>query len=341
MRFTEKPKWKVIMVTAICLIGLLAVIGGSFAAYTNSQAFQRGVARNRDNETVRFTSNYLQSCANETSPESYSGRTALFSEDQKENTSLTIDLYVYNYANGNVNLISQKDIIYDLTITFSKGNGTGYEVTNSDGEALTKTSSSEANTVVYEMKNKTLVGRSANFHKYTITFPGSDLDKLNITATAIPQNISVTNNQILAAVIVPCTGSSTKTFSYEGKFVYEATAQPKDYSGFNYEVSISSGVADATISWDPDLVEIDKFFLLNMKVAEDAISEILQQGSFTFTMNQAEGKGDYLIPFYIKDKDTINEKSWADMQGTQEKPESGVVRFKAVQKTQTTEDTGN
>ena len=46
MRFTDRPKWKRTVLAVICLIGLLAVAGGSFAAYT-SQAFQRGVAMKR------------------------------------------------------------------------------------------------------------------------------------------------------------------------------------------------------------------------------------------------------------------------------------------------------
>ena len=46
MRFTDRPKWKRTVLAVICLIGLLAVAGGSFAAYT-SQAFQRGVAKQR------------------------------------------------------------------------------------------------------------------------------------------------------------------------------------------------------------------------------------------------------------------------------------------------------
>lgn len=330
----KKTKLKNILLVLLVLVGLGAAVGGSFAAYT-SQAYQRGVARNRDNEVVRFASDYLQSCAGTiTDAMQYPGRTKLYSEDQKGTDFLSFDFSIYNYASGNENLVSQKDITYDLVIIFSEGGGSGYSVSSADGANF----ASEANTK-YTLFGRTLIGRSAKEHKYTVTFPGSDLDKVKITITAIPTNLSVTNNQMLAAVIAPCTGSSTKTFSYEGKFIYEASTTPENYSGFNYEVSISSGEAIATITWNKKLVEIDKFFLKNMGKSEDEIKQILSDESFTFTMNQAEGTGDYLIPFYIKDKGAIKTKSWADMQGTTDNP--GVVSFVAVQKTQTTEDTGN
>ena len=329
MKFTDRPKWKRIVLAVICLIGLLAAAGGSFAAYT-SQAFQRGVARNRDTETIRFTSNYMQSCAQNTAAASYAGRTVLFGESEKNNTSLDIDLYVYNYANGNTNLVSQKDITYNLTVTFrgGSGNSSSYTVRESDETAQAGTNTaadeSEANAVTYTISNKTLTGRAPNFHKYTLTFPGSDLDKLKITATAIPTNVAVTNNQILAAVIAPCTGSTTQTFSYEGKFIDESSSTtPAEYMGFNYEVSISSGTATATLKWDSSIVEIDKFFLENNKLTAASSTE---NGTnwleVTFPMDQSSGTGDYLIPFYIADKNKIP-ASWAGMKN--------VITFKAEQ----------
>ena len=62
--------------------------------------------------------------------------TVLFSADDKNNTSLTLDLYVYNYANGNTSLISQRDITYDLAISFSGGAGNGYTVAPEGGSTL-------------------------------------------------------------------------------------------------------------------------------------------------------------------------------------------------------------
>ena len=284
----------------ICAIALLTLAGGSYAAYT-SQAFQRGVARNRDSETVRFTSNYLQSCASGTAETLYVGKTKLFSKDQSTAKSLTVDIEIYNYANGNTSLVNQKDITYNLEIKLSGGGGTGYSISPEASVSGT----------TYTFTNQTLTGRNANSKKYTITFPGSDLDKLKITATATPTNPSTTNNQILAAVIAPCTSSTTQTFRAEGKYLDESTStKPAEYAGFNYEISITSGKATATLKWKSDIVEIDKFFLEKIGKEKSDIKSSTDENkiaynTLTFEMDQPNGTGDYLIPFYIKNKTTI------------------------------------
>ena len=315
MRFTDRPKWKRIILAVICLIGLLAVAGGSFAAYT-SQAFQRGVARNRDNETVRFTSNYLQSCGNNTGKDSYATRNISFTEAQKNESELTFELDIRNYINENANLVNQRDITYDLTISFSNGGADSYTVVDEDAKK------SYANAKEYVISAKTLTGRGAKSHTYTIKFPGSDLDKLKITVTAVPQNLSVTNSQILAAVISPCVGTTADTFSYEGKFVYDASATPTAYDGFNYEISISSGEAEAVLEWNPAVLEIDKFFLSNN---EFSVSSENGRNKINLIMNRAGGTGDYLIPFYIKDRSYITQHdNWSSM--------NSLITFEATQK---------
>lgn len=298
-RQTEMEK---IVIAVVCIAALLAAVSSSYAAYT-SQAYKRGVARNRDNETVRFTSNYLQSCAEETQPSEYAGRTILFEESEKEKDTLTINLDIYNYANGNLNLVSQKDITYNLQVSFSGGDGNGYRVTYENGSATTTDS------VTYTINNRTLTGRTANQHHYVLSFPGKELDRLKITVKATPVPVSVNNGQILAAVIAPCTGSSINAFSFEGKYTDESeSTTPQDYSGFNYEISISSGSATATLKWESDVLEVDQFFIT--KIAGSIIKQA--DGSLTFTMDQPNGTGDYLIPFYIKDKSKVPD-NWAGM----------------------------
>lgn len=304
MKFTEKPKKKVLLLAGLGFFALLALIGGSYAAYSR-QAYQRGVARNRDGETVCFTSNYLQSC--ESKSTNYAGRTILFSQKEKDDGgTLSIPLYIYNYANKNAQMVSQKDITYNLTITFDGGTGTGYNVESKSDETV------ERSGTTYTVKNRTLIGRSARSHEYTITIPAADIDKVKITVTAVPDNLSVTNYQILAAVLAPCTGAATNTFTYKGDFI-DKSASPTEYSGFNYEISISSGAATGTLTWDSKAVEIDTYFLKNLRKTEQEISEILKKGSLTISMDQSNGSGDYLIPFYIKDKSEIPD-SWETME---------------------------
>lgn len=321
MKFSNRLKWKRILLIFVCLFALSAVVRGSYAAYT-SQAFQRGVARHGNTEKIRFTSNYLQNCANGTESANYSGRTILYAKESKQpGVTISFDIYIYNYANGNTDLTSEREITYDLTIIFSEGNGTGYSVESADQNAFTL----DANNT-YTLKGQTLASRSPDSHKYTLKFPGEDIDKLKITVTAVPTNLSITNNQILAAIIAPCTGATTNEFHAEGKYVDENMGNPTDYAGFNYEISISSGIANATLSWKKDTVEIDKFFLQNLGKNPDEIANILSSGKLEFQMNQSTGNGDYLIPFYIKDKNEIPD-TWDEM------VDNKIIQFSAEETT--------
>ena len=307
MKITQKPKWKMILIAALCLIGILALAGGSLSIY-NNQAVQRGVARNKDNESARFSSDYLQACANGT--ETYPSRTITFSSDTTGDQ--IFDIHVYNYANGNENLVSQKDITYTMTIRFEGGTQGSYTVTYGKDQSMTTDQN-----LTCTVSNMTLTGRTPQQHTYSITIPAADLDKVKITATAVPSSVAVTNNQILAAVIVPCTGTSEETFSYKGVFTDASEGSPQDYDGFNYEVSISGGRATATLTWKNDIVEIDQFFL--KKLSDPTLSE----GKLIFTMDQSAGTSDYLIPFYIKNKNNIP-AGWPGM--------NSIITFKAEQK---------
>lgn len=292
MKITNRPKKKVLLMALLGLTGSLALLGGSYAAYTNL-AYQRGVVRNGESETIRFTSNYLQTCAAGTGEINYPGRTVLFSDKEKKQETVDIDLEIYNYVSG-TKLISEKDITYTLNITLTGNTQNRYKINNTE---ITDNS--------YSLSDEFLAGREANSKKYTLTIPGEDIDKVQIIVTAIPDSslTSVTNGRFLAAVLAPCTGSATNTFTSQGEFI-DQLASPTEYSGFNYEISISTGTATGTLIWDEDL-EIDTYFLKNLGKSDEEIAAILEKGSLQIPMNQSKGTGDYLIPFYIKNKGNI------------------------------------
>ena len=315
MNLSEKPNKKRTAVMGICLVGVLLLVIATYAAYTR-QAYQRGTARNRDTEIVSFTSNYLQLYTTRTSGNAYVAKNIVYGTDEKKKGSVSFDIHVYNYANGNTSLVSQKDITYTMKIEFKNGAGKGYKV-ESD-----KASIPLNNNNVCEIK-KTLIGRTANEDVFTVTFPGNDIDTLQITTTAIPDKVALTNNQFLAATLVPCTTASKVTFRAEGIFLDKAEGTPMQYDGFNYGISISSGAADAVLTWNPAVLEIDKFFvekLQNLITIKD-----LANGKLEFTMNQSNGTGNFLISFYIKDKSQIPE-NWSDMEK--------MIQFTATQKAQ-------
>lgn len=316
MNLSEKPNKKRTAVMGICLVGVLLLVIATYAAYTR-QAYQRGTARNRDTEIVSFTSNYLQLYTKGTSGNAYVAKNIVYGTDEKKKKSVSFDIHIYNYANGNTSLVSQKDITYTMRIEFKNGAGNGYKV-ESDTTSITPDNN------VCEIK-KTLIGRTANENVFTVTFPGNEIDTLQITATAIPDKVALTNNQFLAATLVPCTTASKVTFRAEGIFLDKAEGKPEQYDGFNYGISISSGAADAVLTWNPDVVEIDKFFVEKLDTQQLITKNDLANGKLEFKMDQSNGTGDFLISFYIKDKSQIPE-NWSDMEK--------MIQFTATQKTQ-------
>ena len=297
--FNKKTKIK-LAVMLVCAVLAAGVIGGTLAAY-NRQAYARGVAANIESETVRFTSNYLQNC--ESKSTAYPGRTVLFSENDKKENTLSIDVSIYNYANNNTEFANQSDIKYTLTVTFSGGSGTYYlwKYGTADNEKITLPKEDGSYTA---SMTSTLLGRSAHSDTYRITFPASELNQVKITAVAEPENYSATGNQLLAAVLAPGTAAAVAEFSAKGNFVYENGTQPRKYNGYNYEISISSGTANAVLTWDNTALEIDPFFL---KKVEEATIEDAGNGKkqLKFKMDQPNGTGDFMIPFYIVDKEKI------------------------------------
>ena len=158
-----------------------------------------------------------------------------------------------------------------------------------------------------------MIGRTANENVFTVTFPGNEIDTLQIMATAIPEKAALTNNQSLAATLVPCTTASKVTFRAEGIFLDKSEGTPMQYDGFNYGISISSGAADAVLTWNAAVLEIDKFFVEKLEQKNLITSKDLAKGELKFTMDQSNGTGDFLISFYIKDKSKIPE-NWSDME---------------------------
>ena len=317
MNLSEKPNKKRTAVVGISLVGVLLLVIATYAAYTR-QAYQRGTARSRDTEIVSFTSNYLQLYTKGTSGNAYVAKNIVYGTDEKKKESVSFDIHVYNYANGNTSLVSQKDITYTMKIAFKNGAGKGYKV-ESD-----KTPITPDNNNVYEIK-KTLIGRTANEDVFTVTFPGNDIDTLQITATAIPEKAALTNNQYLAATLVPCTTASKVTFRAEGIFLDKSEGTPVQYDGFNYGISISSGAAAAVLTWNPNVLEIDKFFVEKLEQKNLIKNEDLANGKLEFKMDQSNGTGDFLISFYIKDKSQIPD-NWSDMEK--------MIQFTATQKAQ-------
>jgi len=312
MKLTDRPSHKNLIVLIAVIACAVLVVGVTFAAYT-SQGHMRGVARNRDNESMRFASNYLKGCTKTAADQGeYTGKVILYSNESADADELTIDIYVYNYVAGNMKLVNENDITYDMMIKLSGGTKTEYSVKLEDTPLAKQSSDDSGITYVTPASGVTMTGRVAHADHYTVTITGKDLDTIKITAVATPRNMGVTGNQLLAAVLAPCTESMVQAFTCTGTFADAGSGAPNEYDAFNYEVSISSGRANVTITWKPDKVEIDSFFLTKLASRENdnTYTYDKEKGTLTFVMDQSNGTDDYMIPFYLTSKQEELPDSW-------------------------------
>lgn len=305
MRMTKKPHSNRIWITLAALLIIVQLVGVSFAAYT-SQGYLRGVAGNRDNDNIRFSSNYLAGCS--TGQSDYTRKVLMYEKSETGDQNITIELFVYNYVAGNKNLVNENDITYDMTITLSGGSASSYKVTYGD-TAMSQTGSADG-VLTYAKKDVTMIGRTPHEDRYTVTIPEKDLDKIRITAVARPHNMVITGNQFLAGILLPSTMSSVQTFSCTGRYAdAQSGHKPAEYDALNYEVLISSGRANVTLTWDAAKVEIDPYFLEKLKARESDTTYTYDKakGTLTFVMDQPAGEGDYVIPFYFVSSVTVPE----------------------------------
>lgn len=303
------------------ILGLAAVFLislGAYAAYTN-QAFLRGVLRNNYNETARFSSNYLQLCEKGTVEKNYVSRVVLFPDDSKDNIAREIDIYLYNYANGNSKKVNEKDITYDMVLKLTGGNAQKVEFFDENN----KVTELNATDGVYQTQ-ETLIGRTPKVHRYRVTILNSDLNHIHISAKAEPIGQSAVGTKMLAAMIYPRSEGTTGTFAYSGIFAdKEESNTPGAFDALNYEVSISTGQAKVTLIWNKDVVEIDPFFKTKLDNAgyqlpgstatyEETING--NQVTLKFMMDQSKGAGDYLIPFYWVNRKADVTSSWDSLE---------------------------
>lgn len=303
-----------VIVTIIMVMVFLVCAVGSYAAY-NSQAFQRGVLRNRDSEDMRFSSNilspYIVSLGD---TKQYETVLYPYVSGIQESERLEIPIRIANHPMNNDNLVSESDITFDLKIQLKDYDpGTQYYL---NGTQITD------GTIT--ISGITLAGRKANQVQYVMKFTGKDLDKLTIVAEAIPSGSS----KILAAYICPCTNSMVNDFSYQGAFMKPNVQQLKELHGFNYEISISTGRAKVTLQWDKNVLAIDKHFLeklnkrdQNLWIAGSSYIEDSENNSIMFLMDQVLGEDDYVVLFYpVID---LTDKEWNDI--------DNAVNFSAVE----------
>lgn len=275
-----------LIIANLCAAIVLALLAGTFAAYTSLSSAKRVVSTMRAEQL--FSSNILLGYEEGTKPEN---RTMSFSTDAATNS---FRVNICNYSQGNKTVWASSNITYTMSVKLIDETGT--EVTNNtvlskyamDGVAFTDISPIST----------TLICDMASEDSYVFTVPTEYMTQYRIYITAKATNISsyVPIGRIISAA------EYTSQTQWSGTFLdSEMTQEAYDLGAINTLIS-GQEHANMTIRWNMDHVDIDPWFLVDMGLTHptadgDGWCEI------TFEVGGIDGAGNlrptqYNIGFY-------------------------------------------
>jgi hypothetical protein len=299
---TEMRK-RIIMIN-LCVAAVLAVIAGSFAAYTSLSSAKRVVSTTGSNQL--FSSNVLYPYEREGG--SPSTRVMSFSTDTETNT---FRFTVCNYAQGDKTAWAVRNISYELTVTLLTASGV--PVTDADvldAYKLDGTSFSACSTL-----QKTLAYDSTQVTEdsYTITIPTEYMNDYRIRIIA---SADVEAYKPLGRVI--STTESETSSHWSGTFtdaiVDDANQVPAALGSVNTRISGRENEI-MVITWETDYVEIDPWFLEDLGNANYTITEDKDKHTKTikFEVGGENQPNQYYISFYRTTSAKTLDETWTQM----------------------------
>ena len=286
------PKKRILLLVCLILAVLAVASGGTLAIYT-SQDHQRSVVRNRDNDTIRFSSDKLYRVTSGTAPQKY------YYPMGKDERSMTF--YVCNYDQAKVTLFHEKDLEYTIRFSVKNGTGTGEVYSIASGESVKYV----ANNGTCSFTEK-LNGGKKSLNSYTFTFAEGDFEKVELTVSVTPTNSALTQDRILNGILIPVEYVTAQGVSVKSEFTDSARSTPDNFDAYNLSVIISGGEGNVLITWDHTKLDIDPFFTQKSNVAE-------VEGGLIVSMNSEDETGSYLIQFYNHNSEKPDWTDWKEL----------------------------
>lgn len=286
----DNNRIKYLFVVALCLLAIAIGIKQATAAYL-SISNMKAVASTNENEAL-FNSNYLYGY--KSAPSSIAINTI---ELNGVGDQVSFNVSIFNYHKQDINLVSQNDITYDLTVEVTGSQSSNYSAYKVNKIAV-------GSDWKYSLPNITLKGRKAAVNNYMITMPTEDLDYAQIKVIATVKTVSGgtgTNIYCLAAILAPSRHSQVVSPTVSGRIV--ESGDIRDYDAYNYEITVGGSASTVVLSWRSDVIEIDPFVAGELK-------EPTTNGNVT-TAKLNLDVGTRVIQFYRKNPKKPS--SWDDL----------------------------
>lgn len=273
MKKFRNSKWFFPFAVVLCLCAIALGVQVTYGAYIR-RSYVKAVIATNETEKL-FGSNLLYGVKNQPNDPGSDDWLSVYPYSTsvgEGQDSITVPIKIYNYLAEDQDRVNQLDVSYIISFKIS-GNPamdiSNYSVNNHVFGALDTVyylGAAGLTTEVNAAETQTLPGRLPNTNTYNITIPASDLGKVSIAVKAKRVSNEDTNNYgtdllYLAARVVPSLPSTVQTATVTGSFAYNTGETPEDYAAYNYTIKLEGAPCAVVLSWNPDLLEIDPFFM--------------------------------------------------------------------------------
>ena len=291
-------KTKLLIFINCSLACLFLLMTGSLAAYTSLGNAKRTISTVGSKQL--FSSNILLKYAAENAIQ---GKSMSFSTDG----TAVFKVSVCNYAQEDDGRYASEDIAYQITASLTDQNGN--PVTDPIILSNYKWDDTPFSQLTMPIEGS-LAGGKASKNIYSVTVPTADMKKYKIKITAVPESQQY---KPLGRILY----FSEDTVSSEWKITYlsdEQTQNAYDLGCIHVKLT-GSEYARLTLTWDPDHVQIDPWFLEDIK--KDTNAAVSKDGkSLTFIAGGDTGTNQYQIAFYRSTPvhgDDSKKETWDDV----------------------------
>ena len=261
---------------------MFLLIAGSLAAYTSLSNAKRTISTVGSKQL--FSSNILLEYDKEKND--IQGKSLSFSTDG----SIVFKVSVCNYAQGDAGKYASENITYKIFFSLIDQNGN----TVTDQKVLSGYKWGDTSFSELQEVNGTLNGGTESKNIYSVTVPAADMKKYKIRITAVPKN---NRYKPLGRILY----FSEDIASSEWRISYlsdELKQKAYDLGCIHIKLT-GSEYARLTLTWDSEHVQIDPWFLKDIKNDKNASATVgADKRSLTFTAGGDTGKNQYNIAFY-------------------------------------------
>lgn len=275
---TKKTKLLGTVAVLLSLIALVVGLNLTFSAFSANGFLKATVATNESPSLL--SSDRLSTFSSTPKAEKIPVRAVQTIDGTDRFSSFTFK--IYNYLQSNTGNYCNRNITYDVRVTV-EGSSSSSSCTMTVNGGVPKSFVDNQ----LSFSGEQLKGRVKSENTYVIKMPAADVNNAQFNVYATVTDPGGTNVRFLAANFAPSVKAQVESGVTVESVDQGAMNKPNDFDGYSYDVTVSGGKADVTLSWNSDMIQLDPYF-------KSKVGATVNGNSATFSMDP----GTMRITFY-------------------------------------------